>query len=425
MARHLSFHACLVCAAALAVFAPRLSAADWPQFLGPTRNGVCPDPGLAAKWPAEGPPALWHISIGQGFSGPVAAAGRVFLFHRVNDKETVECLDPKTGASQWKSGYPTQYRDDFGFDEGPRATPCVADGRIYTFGAEGVLQCLDTSSGRQLWSVNTKTAFQCAKGFFGAACSPLLEGNALLMNLGGAGGAGIVAFDKSTGQVLWKTSSDEASYSSPVAATIGGHRYAFFFTRAGLAAVDPASGALQFDFPWRSPENASVNAATPLVIGDTVFLSACYDTGAVLLRIHPDAAQKTEKLWSGDDILSNHYATSVQRDGFLYGIDGRADPGFSPAPSLRCVELKSGQVRWREDSVGPATLILAGGELLILTERGELIRAPASPASFAPTSRAQVIPSGARAYPALANGCLYARSKDKLYCLDLAGTHGS
>jgi outer membrane protein assembly factor BamB len=391
-------------------------AGDWPQFLGPTRDGVYAGSDIAPVWPKEGPPVVWQKNVGQGFSGPAVQDGRLVLFHRVDDQEVVTCLDTRTGEPKWKYAYPTGYRDDFGFDEGPRATPCLTNGRIYTFGAEGMLTCLKIADGSLVWQVNTKKEFSARKGFFGAACSPLVEGGAVLLNIGGDGGAGLAAFDTATGKVIWKTSRDEASYASPVVATVRQRRYAFFFTRAGLVAVNPADGAVQFHYPWRSTMNASVNAATPLIIDDSIFLSACYGTGAVLLRVRDNGV---EKVWSGDDILSNHYATSVYDNGFLYGIDGRADPGFSPSPSLRCVELKSGKIRCRDDSVGAATLLLAGHQLLILTEAGELIRAPATPEAFRPGDRAQVMPNGARAYPALADGFLYARSKDKLYCLNL------
>jgi outer membrane protein assembly factor BamB len=394
----------------------QVRAGDWPQFLGPTRDGVYAGSNLAAVWPKEGPPVVWQKSIGQGFSGPAVADRQLILFHRLDDKEVVACLDARTGEPKWTSAYPTAYRDDFGFDEGPRATPCIAEGRVYAFGADGMLSCLNLADGKMLWQVSTKDEFHWRKGFFGAACSPLVEGNGVLLNIGGEGGAGLLAFDKATGRVLWKCSDDEASYSSPVAATIHDRRYAFFFTRAGLVAVNPADGAVQFHYPWRSTMNASVNAATPLIIDDSIFLSACYGTGAILLRVKDNGV---EKVWSGDDILSNHYATSVQRQGFLYGIDGRADPGFSPTPNLRCIELKTGKVRWQDDSTGAATVLLAGDQLLILTEGGELIRAPATPSAFKPGDRVQIMPSGVRAYPALADGFLYARSKDKLFCVNL------
>jgi outer membrane protein assembly factor BamB len=386
---------------------------DWPQFLGPTRDGVYAGSDLAAVWPKDGPPVVWRKSIGQGFSGPAVADRQLILFHRLDNQEIVACLDARTGEPKWSHAYPTAYQDDFGFDPGPRATPCVAQGRVYTFGAEGMLSCLNLADGALLWQVNTKNEFHPRKGFFGAACSPLVEGGAVLLNIGGPGGAGLVAFDKASGRVLWKNSDDEASYSSPAAATIHQRRYAFFFTRAGLAAVDPADGKIQFRYPWRSRMDASVNAATPLIIDDSIFLSASYGTGAILLRVRDNAVQK---VWSGDDILSNHYATSVYCHGCLYGIDGRADLGV---PSLRCVELNTGKIRWQDDAMGAATVLLAGDQLLILTEQGELIRAPATPAAFAPGDRAQIMPSGVRAYPALAGGFLYARSKDKLFCVNL------
>jgi outer membrane protein assembly factor BamB len=396
--------------------AQKVRAGDWPQFLGPTRDGIYAGSNLAAAWPRNGPPVVWQKSVGRGFSGPAVAEGQVILFDRREYKEVVTCLDARTGQPKWSKSYPTAYQDDFGFDDGPRATPCIAQGRVYAFGAEGMLTCLNLADGKLLWQVNTKTVFHAGKGFFGAACSPLVEGRAVLLNVGGPEGAGLVAFDTASGRVLWKCSDDEASYSSPAAATIGQRRYAFFFTRAGLVAVNPEDGKVAFQYPWRSTMEASVNAATPLIIADSVFLSASYGTGAILLRVRDNGV---EKVWSGDDILSNHYATSVYEHGFLYGINGRADPGFSPAPSLRCVELKTGKIRWQDDSVGASTVLLAGDQLLILTEAGELLRAPATPEAFKPGDRVQIMPTGVRAYPALADGFLYARSKDKLYCVNL------
>jgi outer membrane protein assembly factor BamB len=394
------------------------SANDWPHFLGPTRNGVYAGPPLAASWPKDGPPVVWQRKVGAGFSGPAVASGKLILFHRIDDKEIVECLDANTGKTFWTFDYPTPYRDDFGFDEGPRATPATAEGRVYAYGAEGMLTCLDLGSGKKLWGIDAKKEFHAPKGFFGIACSPLVESNAVILNIGGNDGAGIVAFDKLTGKILWKTNNDQPSYSSPVAATIGNRRYLFVLTLANLVALDPADRKILFQYPFRPPIRASVTAAAPLVIDNQVFLSASYGLGAALLKITPNGP---EKLWSGDDILSNHYATSVYLNGFLFGIHGRTDPGFEPPASLRCVELKTGKVRWQENDFGAATLTLAGDQLFILTEKGELIRAPAAPSSFKPLDRAQVLPTQVRAHPALANGLFYARSKDKLVCLDLRG----
>ncbi len=325
----------------------------------------------------------------------------------------MECLDARTGAPLWTFAYPTAYRDDFGFDEGPRATPAIANGQVYTYGAEGLLHCLDFSTGKKVWTVNVRAEFHAAKGFFGIGCSPLVERNSVLLIVGGRDGAGIVAFDKSNGKMLWKTSDDEASYASPVAATIAGRRYALFLTRAHLLAAEPSNGKVLFQIL-----NSSVTASTPLVIGDTVFLSASYGAGAALLKID---GNEFHKIWESDQSLSAHYATPVHHDGYLYGINGRTDPGFEPSASLRCIELKTGKIAWERPSFGAATIILAGDQLLILTERGELIRAPASAAAFKPTARAQILPTQVRAHAALADGLFYARSKATLICLDMSG----
>jgi len=393
-----------------------MAATDWPQFLGPTRNGVYGGVDACDGWSTNGPLVVWQRAVGHGFSGPVVAGGKLVLIHRLTNNETVECLDARTGSTIWSFAYPTGYQDEFGFDDGPRATPSIAGGQVFTFGAEGKLHCLDLGSGKKLWSVDVKADFQAANGFFGMACSPLVEGDAVLLNIGGANGAGIVAFDKTDGKLLWKASDDEASYSSPVAATIGGQRYVLFFTRNGFVAIDPAGGGIRFQYPWHSRNRTSVNAASPLIVGDTIFLSASYGTGAILLRLQ---AQEVEKVWSGDELLSNHYATSVEHNGFLYGIHGRTDPGFSPRAKLRCVDLSKRSVCWETDSIGAATITRAGDHLIILTEKGELIDVPATSEGFRSKCRAQVLTSPVRAFPALADGFFYARSKDQLVCLDL------
>ena len=391
------------------------AATDWPQFLGPERNGNYSGPALAKTWPKEGPLKIWERKVGQGFSGPVLVAGRLILFHRLGDRETVECLNATNGQNLWKMDYPTSFRDEIrSEDDGPRATPAIAGTQVFTFGAEGMLNCWNFATGAKLWSVDAKSKFGAPNGFFGMACSPLVEGNAVLLNIGGSNGAGIIAFDKATGKVLWKASDDEASYSSPVAATVHGQRYAFFLTRKHLTALDPASGKVAFEFPWTPQIHASVSAATPLIIEDLIFISASYGAGAALLRFRESGP---EKVWSGDEILSNHYATGVYHDGFLYGFDGRQEQGCH----LRCVELKTGKIRWSQDGLGAGAILLAKDQLLILTEKGQLIRALATPAEFKPNNQAQILPFVARAYPALAGGFLYARSKDKLACLDLRG----
>jgi outer membrane protein assembly factor BamB len=384
---------------------------DWPQFLGPGRNGTYSGP-LAAAWPKSGPPVLWKLDVGHGFSAPVVARGRVILFHRRENQAIVESLDAATGKRVWQAVYPTDYRDDFGFDEGPRGAPAVAAERIYTFGAEGVLQALDFSTGKRIWSVDTRQQFGAPKGFFGAACSPLVDDGRVLMNIGGPNGAGIGAFDAATGKVLWTATNDEAGYSAPLVATIAGARHALFWTRAGLVDADPATGKVRFQFPWRSRSHASVNAAAPVVVGNLVFLSASYGTGATLLQI--DGAS-VKQLWATDDALSNHYATSVYRDGYMYGYHGRQEFG----QSLRAIELKTGKVQWNVDGFGAGTVTLAGDRLLLIRENGELVLAPASPKEFRPIAHAQLLPAIVRSYPALADGRLYVRNERTLACFEV------
>jgi len=390
--------------------------ADWPQFLGPTRNGIYAGKDLGATWPAGGPSTVWQQKVGAGRSGPVIAGGKVILFHRLSDKETVECLDAASGKPIWKGDYDTHYRDDFGFDEGPRSTPAIDGPRIYTFGAEGMLSCWDLSSGQRIWNVDTKEQFKAGKGFFGMVCSPLIEQGAVILNIGGTGGAGIVAFDKASGKPLWQATDDEAGYSSPVAATIGDKRYVLSLTRAGLVGLEPPSGAIVFQRPFRSRSDASVNAATPVVVGDLIFISASYQTGAALLKLEQ---REPKEIWSNDESLSCHYATPVYRDGHLYGFDGRQEQRCN----LRCVELKTGKVKWSEDRFGAGSVLLAGEDVLILHENGELIRAAASPDGFKVKARAQVLGGDTRAYPALAGGLFYARDKNKLICIDLRNGH--
>jgi outer membrane protein assembly factor BamB len=387
-------------------------ASDWPQFLGPSRNLATPDAITTNGWPREGPRQLWSRKVGAGFSGPVAAGGKVILFHRVEDEETVECLDAKTGRALWKGAYATRYRDDFGFDEGPRGTPCIASNRVFTFGAEGMLTGWSLASGEKLWSVDTKAQFGARKGFFGMACSPLVEGTMVIVNLGGRDGAGLAAFDTATGKLKWKAVDDEASYASPVAATVNGRRRVLAVTRGAFVMLEAADGRVWFQREWRPPMSASVSAATPLVAGDEVFLSASYGLGAVLWRLEESGPHQ---VWASDEALSNHYATSVAHTGFLYGFHGRQEQGCA----LRCVEWQTGKVRWSIDGLGAGTTLVAGGQLLVLTEKGELLRAPASPAEFKPVDRAQVLPFQARAHPALAGGLFLARSKDRLVCVDL------
>jgi outer membrane protein assembly factor BamB len=386
-------------------------ATDWPQYLGPNRNGTYPGPPLLEAWGPSGPKVVWRKQVGQAFAGPAVVHNRVLLFHRVGNEEVLEALDAKTGASIWRYAYPTTYRDDFGFDEGPRAVPVVADGIVYTFGAQGQLHAVDFAKGTRVWSEDTMKRFNVPKGYFGAGGSPLVEGGRVIANIGGDK-AGVVAFDAKTGKVVWTATDDDASYSSGIAATIAGRRSAIFLTRDNLIGLDPATGTIQFQRRWRARIAASVNAATPLVVGDSIFVSAQYGPGAGVLRVD---GSKLIDVWASDEALSNHYATSVYHDGYLYGYHGRQEFG----PSLRAVEFKTGAVKWSQDQFRAGSITLAGDRLLIMREGGEMILAPASPQAFKPLARAQVLPGVVRPLPAIADGFVYVRNENTLLCLDL------
>jgi outer membrane protein assembly factor BamB len=385
--------------------------ADWPQILGPTRNGIYTGPEIVPSFPRTGPPQLWARNVGAGFAGPAVAGDRVILFHRVNNKETVEAIDALTGKPIWTFEYATSYRDDFGFDEGPRAVPVISGGRVFTHGADGWLHGIDLATGKMLWSVETRKVFDAPKGYFGVASSPVVDGNRVLVNVGGKTG-GIVAFDAASGKTLWTATSDEASYSAPIVADINRQHTGVFFTRSGLVALDPASGKVLYQHRWRARMAASVNAATPIVFNDQIFLSASYGTGAVLLKV---AGSSVTPLWSGDESMSNHYSTSVLKDGYLYGFDGRQEFG----QALRCVELATGTVMWTVDGFGAGSLLIAGDTLVITRESGELALAPVSPKAFRFSARAQLLKGVVRAFPALANGRYYVRNERQLAAYDL------
>ena len=393
-------------------FAP-LHAADWPQLLGPDRNG-CVEGTIADIWPAQGPRVVWSKSLGAGWAGPAVAAGKLIAFYRRGDKDVVEAIDARIGAPIWSFEYPAGYHDDFGFDEGPRAGPTSDGDRIYTHGAQGLLHCLSLADGKLLWRIDTAQELGSTKGFFGRVCAPLIVGPMLILQIGAVDrGAGIVGLDKMTGTVKWKATRHEAGYSSPIAATLNNVHYAFCFTRNGLVGLNPADGQVYFEMPWRSRQHASVNAATPLVSPDgTVFISASYNTGAAALKID---GGKPHVLWSGDEILSNHYATSIYHSGNLYGFDGRQEQG----PELRCVELASGRVKWTTDGLGGGSLIRVGPRLLVLTDKGRLLQIAANPAGYQVIAQAEVLGAQTRANPAFAQGYWYGRDTQKLICLDL------
>jgi outer membrane protein assembly factor BamB len=385
--------------------------ADWPQFLGPSRDGTSPETGFLQTWTAKGPPGVWSRKVGEGFSAPVVAGERLILFHRVENDELVECLDATTGEPKWKHTTPTNYQDPLRKGNGPRSTPLIAGERVYVLSPGGNLLCLKLTDGKKVWQRALLKDYEVPRSYFGVGTSPILEGGRVLVNVGGKE-AGIVAFDKDTGKEVWKATNDGASYASPVAANIDGVRHVIFFTRQGILSLDPTNGAVRFSERWRARIDASVNAATPLVVGDRLFFTACYETGAILVQAKKDSLKE---LWSNDRSLSCHFGTPVHHDGFLYGFHGRQESGTE----FRCVDLKTGKVRWSKEGFGCGNLILVEGHLLVLSEDGDLVLVDCKADKYREKARASVLTGPCRSHLALANGRLYARDNNKLVCWNL------
>ncbi len=387
-------------------------AGDWPQFLGPNRDGHSTETGLLKEFPKKGPTVLWQKELGDGYSSPVVFGDQVFIFHRVGNNDTVDCFDAATGKSRWSYSYETSYSDRLGKGDGPRSTPLVADKHVYVLAADGRLHCLDRAKGTKVWLKALHDDYRVPDSFFGVGTSPILEGDNVVVNVG-ARGAGIVALNKDTGKEAWKATGDGASYSSPVAATIDGKRQFVFLTRAGLVVLDPADGTVRHQKRWRARIEASVNAAAPVVVDDEVFISACYDTGGTVLKI---GKEKLEPLWENDSSLSLHFSTAVYHDGHLYGFHGRQESGTE----FRCVEWKTGKVKWSQEGFGCGSLILANGQLIAMSEAGDLVLVEPTPKEYREKSHAKSVLNGpVRAHMALANGKLYARDNKKLVCWSL------
>jgi outer membrane protein assembly factor BamB len=385
--------------------------ADWPQHLGPERNAKSQESGFSwrtGKWGT-----IWTREAGEGFSAPVVFGGSIFLFHRQDGQEIIESLDQATGKTRWRSNYRTTYRDDFGFDEGPRAAPLATFDAVFTYGAEGTMTATQTATGKRLWQRNPMRELSAPKGYFGAASSPLLAAGKLIAAIGGPGGAGIVAFDLNSGKEVWRALDDEAGYSSPVAANIRGKTLLLCFTREGLAGIDPGNGAVAFQFRWRSRSAASVNAATPVVHGNQVFLTASYGTGAVLLDL---SSGKPQTVWANDDSLSAHYATPVLEAGHLFGFDGRQEMGMQ----FRCVEWATGKVNWSSPRIPAGSVLFINGRLVLTLENGELQTLEPTPAAYRKITSHKILEPTVRAYPAFSNGVLYVRNGGTLAAVKLS-----
>ncbi|MEC9326369.1 MAG: PQQ-binding-like beta-propeller repeat protein, partial [Verrucomicrobiota bacterium] len=272
----------------------------------------------------------------------------------------------------------------------------------------------DAKSGELIWKRNLRKELGSSKGFFGRACSPIIIGNTLIIQAGGKG-CGIIGLDPAKGTLKWKATDHEAGYASPIASKIGNQKIAILFTRTGFLCIEAISGKILIEKAHRATMHASVNAASPVLIKpDEVFLSACYGVGASVWKINPEN-RKINKLWELNNQLDSHYATPVQFEGHLIGYHGRQETGTE----IRCIESSTGKIKWSSERIPAGSITLANKTLIILTERGEMILAPANTDKFKPSARGQILGAETRAMPALSNGRFFARDKKKLVSIKL------
>jgi outer membrane protein assembly factor BamB len=452
-----------------APFASNSPGEDWPRFLGPRGDNTSAETGLLERWPTNGPAVLWEKKIGSGYSAPSVSEGRLVLHHRIAEEEVVEAFDAAGGKPEWRYAYPSHFTDPFGYNNGPRCTPLLTSNYCYTFGAEGRLLCLELKSGRLAWQRDTAKDWTIPEPFFGVGSTPLLEGEKLIVMIGGQPNSAVVALNASTGKTLWESGGKKnwdgvstigsrgeapyrwtgeeklASYSSPVAATIHGKRHILCLTRQGLMSLNPTNGEINFSRWFESPVNESVNAMCPVVSGDLVLISAAYyHIGALLLRVKPDG-KSFDEIWrspqSRDDrdgmssrqlapVLEIHWNTPVLHDGHLYAFSGRNEPDAS----FRCVEFLTGKLLWSRDGrwrphtalqpavYGRGSAILADGKLIVLGEGGKLglfalnSNQPEEICSW----QVPQLHYPCWAGPVLSQRRLYLRSEDRLVCLDFS-----
>lgn len=429
----------------------RSKGSDWEQFLGPTGDGKSPERGLLTPWPVGGPRLVWQQRTGVGYGMPAISRGRLFQFDRHGTAARLTCHNAATMAELWRFEYPTDYEDMFGYDNGPRCQPVVDADRVYIFGAEGMLHCLRVLDGTLLWNVDTAADFGVITNFFGVGSTPIIEGEFLIVHVGGSppesklippgqldmvkpNGSAVVAFDKRTGQLKYKVGDDLAGYAGPRVATIAGRRIGLQFARNGLVAFDPLSGKQDFYFPWRAPILESVNASNPVVAGDLVLLSETYGPGSVLLKIRPGGY---DIVWSDaesrrDKRLQTHWNTAIEVDGFVYGSSGR----HSSNAELRCVSLATGEVKWSEPDLSRSSLTYVDGHFVCLTEYGELLLLKVNPEKFDVVSRftpvrpeggvdptglgpARLLSYPAWAAPIISHGLMYVRGEGRLACFEI------
>ena len=411
---------------------------DWPKFGGPNGDGSSPDVGIKKDWPKTGLKKVWEARLGAGYAPPSVADGRLFHFDGEDKKGVLTARNSETGKFLWKYEYDCRYEDLYGYDDGPRACPVVDGDRVYIYGVDGLLACLNVAEGKELWKLDTRKQYRFHQNFFGVGSVPLVVDDLLIVAIGGSpkgprpadlreakgDGSCLVAFDKKTGAEKYKLSDDLASYSSPMLVTLHKQPTAIYFARSGLIGFDPATGTERFTYKWRAKSLESVNAANPVVIGNNIVLSECYEKGTVCLKV--SAQWKVEVVWSdaeadrGEKALMSHWCTPVADGDVFYGSSGRHES----EADVRCIDAKTGTVKWTVPRTRRTTMTKIDGHLLMLSEDGTLTLAKLNADKFEKVAvwderNNEDLANPCWAPPVVARGLVYLRGKGKLICCEL------
>jgi len=389
---------------------------DWPQFLGPHRNGVSAETGLVNAWPADGPEVVWRTPLGVSMSGVAVVKGAAFTMFQDKISQYVVCLNAADGKERWRTPVAPVYENAMG--HGPRATPTVADGHVFAFTGEGTLVALNVEDGRQLWSVNVPKLLKGKPNEYGVSCSPLITDDRVIVH-SGTTAAAVAAFGISDGKLAWQAGSGNAGYSSPVLLSLNGETQIVSLTAAGAIGIESVSGKELWSFPF--PTEFDCNTASPVRLNDQhILISAGENHGSVVLAVNSVKNGTTaEKVWSSlgkDSQLRAEWQTPVIHEGHLYGLDNGGSAG--PITNLVCLRLTDHTTVWQKNRFGKSNLMLADGKLFLTTMEGEVVIVEASPEEFRELSRATIMDTTRQA-PALADGHLFVCDDKEVVCINV------
>lgn len=388
---------------------------EWPQFLGPNRNGISSETGLIDAWPEGGPKELWRAKGGIGMAGLGISRGKLLTMVQREGQQQLIALDAESGEPQWETDIAPAYRNQMG--DGPRGTPTIAGDQVFVFTGEGILAAVQLSDGKLLWSHNVVKELKGKQADYGMACSPLVvEGQVIVT--AGAPQAAVVAYDAKSGKLAWTAGDALAGYSSPALLNVGGREQIVAFTGGAVLGLEPGKGTVLWQHDFET--DFGCNIATPLAYQDQVFVSAGENHGSALLALKPAGDEfKVSEVWSSlgpKSVLRNEWQTSILLGDHLYGFDNVG--GAGPISHLTCVNAATGKPAWQEARFGKGNLIAAEGKLFMSTMKGELVVAVASPKQYEELGRKIVI-GKTRQAPALAGGRLYLRDDKEIVCLDV------